>query len=129
MTRTIKNFWKRSAGWVTALEDKAHQRPDIFAFTKLRLAILYFMVSFLVLLPFGLWTDVLISRSLYSQLGLALGDKAVADSVASAILDDLNRSRWGARIGGTLALFILSYLLAMVTLRPLKRAFDSQRHF
>lgn len=82
-----------------------------------------------MLLPFGIWSDTLINRALHHQLNLVFNDPVVADSVATAVLDEFNRSRWTMRIGATTALFTLSYFLAIITLRPLRKIFDTQRHF
>lgn len=69
------------------------------------------------------------TRAVNHQLRLVFEDQTVADAVAFNITKEFNRSGWTIRLGGTVALFTLSFLIATITLRPLKKAFRSQQNF
>lgn len=124
--RKIKDFWKQFAEWVTGLENKV---PDIFIFTKFRLTVFYFLVASILFILSGLLLDNLITDAIRRILAANLSDPNVAEAVASAIIAEELKIIWLTRLAIIIAMAVVAYILAGITLGPIRRAFESQRHF
>lgn len=122
----IKNFWKQFAEWGTGLEGKV---TDIFLFTTFRLTAFYFLAGFLLLVGASLLTDNLLVDAIRQILIANLPDPNTAEAVASTLIAEELRIIWLTRFVIIIAMAVVSYVLAVITLGPIRQAFESQRHF
>ncbi len=123
----MKNYWKRFAAWGTGFGVRI---PDILASFRLRVTAFYFLTSVVILLLGGYFID----RSLFNFLQAEIAkfsdstSGAAGVSIADASLK-IKSIFWLGRAGMAVVMGVTSYLLAGITLNPLRKAIEAQRRF
>jgi signal transduction histidine kinase len=132
----MRKFWKRLGGWGTALKHRF--APDIFSAARLKIAFLYLLMGIVILFVAALllyFRIVALVQSVLILVARMLANPATANSnaIAAAITKTVNtqvtQMNLAVGIWVFVTLVISAYILAGITLWPIRRAMERQRRF
>ena len=119
----MKKLWKQLEAWVTDLTQ------DIFLWARLKLTILYILISYLIILLFsGALFYTVVQNIRYNLEGNFI-DEQTQEILLNNAMDDIEQVMFFATFIILLFVAALSYILAGKTLRPIKRAMEIQKQF
>jgi len=126
------NLWKQFVGWGTGLRASI---PEIFSSARIRITLYYFTIGICVMVLAGFLIDLYITSSIQQILGHiqdAIGNKdgdPLAAQSVTAIIDSLRWNVWLVELWIIFAMALFANIIAALTLRPIRRALESQRRF
>jgi signal transduction histidine kinase len=135
MTATRK-FWKRLGAWGTGLKHRF--APDIFSTARLKIAFLYLVMGIVILGVAGYLVYSRILALIQSILQAvtqlianpaAAGNASTASFITNAINTQVMQMNLAVGIWIFITLVISAYILAGITLLPIRRAMERQRRF
>lgn len=132
----MENWWKQLGAWATALKNSF--KPDIFTAARFKIVFLYLLMGLIILGVAGylVYTRIIsIIEDILVLVEQLLRDPSVVHpgTVSSLIAQALNVeiAKMNLVIGLWLLLtmVIAAYILASVTIQPIKRAMERQKRF
>jgi signal transduction histidine kinase len=119
----LKNFWKQSKGWATALKN------NIFLRARLKLTIFYFLVVAIIVLGFSFILYSSLLANISDNFEGQFVDSESQETVFSNIKDNLQRDIVVIDLIVILIDTGIGYWLSGQTLKPIRKTLDSQKQF
>ena len=118
-----KNYWKQLKEWATGLKD------NLFLQTRLKLTLFYFLVIAIIVLGFSFILYNTLLANISDNFEGQFTDRETQESVFGNVKDNLQREIVIIDLVVILIGTGLGYWLSGQTLKPIKRAMDSQKQF
>jgi signal transduction histidine kinase len=118
-----KNYWRRSAAWVTALKDKPIRNA------RVRLTGLYVLYTLIILAIFVAVLGILRSHYIDADLHGQFVNSAVEQAAGDKLWSDLQNATMVLIVFVLIAIAILSYVSVELTLRPIRIFLEGHRRF
>ncbi|HEX4104529.1 MAG TPA: HAMP domain-containing sensor histidine kinase [Candidatus Paceibacterota bacterium] len=132
----MRKFWKQLGAWGTGLKRKF--APDIFSTARFKIAFLYLVMGVMILGVAGYLVYARILSLIQSVLGTitqllanpsAAGSASTASLITQAINTQVAQLNMAVGLWVFVTLVVSAYILAGITLWPIRRAMERQRRF